>query len=56
MRRKEPELATRPKPKPDDPKQSARFIDAAKQAGVDESGEGFEKAFKKIVPEKRPSR
>jgi|HubBroStandDraft_1064217.scaffolds.fasta_scaffold248060_2 hypothetical protein len=41
-----------PKPKPDDAEQSRRFIDAAKEAGVDESGKVFEKAFKKIAPEK----
>jgi len=46
-------MTTRPKPKPDDPEQSARFVDAAKRAGVDESGEAFDKAFKKLVPEKR---
>jgi hypothetical protein len=39
--------------KPDDPEQSKRFIDAAKKAGVDESGDAFDKAFKKIVPERR---
>jgi hypothetical protein len=46
-----------PKPAPDDPPQSQRFIDAAKEAGVDASGDGFDKAFKKIVPAKsRPAR
>jgi hypothetical protein len=30
--------------------QSARFIEAAKKTGADESGKPFEKAFKKIVP------
>ncbi|HXQ10114.1 MAG TPA: hypothetical protein VN805_03850 [Caulobacteraceae bacterium] len=36
-------------PEPDDPKQSARFIEAAKAVGVDESGDAFDKAFKKIT-------
>jgi hypothetical protein len=40
---------TKPKTKPDDAAQSARFIEAAKRAEVDETGERFEKAFKKIV-------
>jgi hypothetical protein len=31
-------------------KQSARFIEAAKRTGADESGKSFEKAFKKIAP------
>ena len=35
---------TRPRPKPDNEAQSARFIEAAKQAGVDETGKTFEKA------------
>ncbi len=45
-----------PTPKPDDAKQSARFIEAAKAAQVDETGEAFERAVKAIVPEKtRPA-
>lgn len=44
------------KPKPDDAEQSARFIEAAKAAQVDETGEAFERAMKVIVPEKtRPA-
>jgi hypothetical protein len=30
--------------------QSARFIEAAKKSGADETGKTFEKAFKKIAP------
>ena len=41
-------------PQPDDPAQSARFIEAAKDAGV--SGKTFDNAFKKVAPAKRPSR
>jgi hypothetical protein len=42
----------RPKPKinRNDPAQSERFIEAARKAGMDETGETFETAFKKIVP------
>jgi hypothetical protein len=32
--------------------QSARFLEAAKKAGADDA-EGFERAFKKVVPAKR---
>ena len=32
-----------------DPEQSARFLEAARQVGVDETGEGFERAFEKIA-------
>jgi hypothetical protein len=49
--------------KQDDPKQSERFIEAAKKAEADESEEGAERAFKKVVigpavrvAEKRESR
>jgi hypothetical protein len=42
----------RPKPKRNrsDQAQSERFIEAARNAGMDETGETFERAFKKIVP------
>jgi hypothetical protein len=36
--------------------QSARFIEAAKKTGADESGKAFEKALKKIVPPTRSKR
>lgn len=39
------------KPKPDEKPQSERFIEAAREAEADETEEGFERAFKKIVPE-----
>lgn len=39
-----------------DPDQGARFIEAARQSGADESGKKFEKAFKKIVPRKKVTR
>jgi hypothetical protein len=43
------------KGKATDPEQSARFIEAARQVGVDETGEAFERAFEKIVRPKGPS-
>jgi len=36
--------------------QSARFIEAAKKIGADESGKKFEKAFKKIVKAEKPKK
>ena len=36
--------------------QSARFIEAAKRTGADESGKAFEKAFKKVVKAEKPPR
>lgn len=40
----------------DDPKQSDRFIEAARKAEADESEEGAERAFKKVAakPKIRP--
>jgi hypothetical protein len=40
------------KAKATDPEQSARFIEAARQAGVDETGEAFERAFERITSPK----
>lgn len=37
-----------------DPAQSARFIEAAREAGVDETGEAFERAFDRVAPSGRP--
>jgi len=36
--------------------QSARFIEAAKKTGADETGKKFEKAFKKIVKGQKPKK
>jgi hypothetical protein len=35
--------------KPDDPAQSKRFIEAAREAGADETKEGADRAFKKVA-------
>lgn len=40
--------------KQDDPDQSKRFIDAAREAEAEETEEGAERAFRKIV--KKPKR
>jgi hypothetical protein len=36
--------------------QSERFIEAARSIGVDETGREFDRALKKIVPPRKPSR
>jgi hypothetical protein len=36
-------------PKQDDPEQSKRFIGAARQIEADESGEAFDRTFRKMV-------
>jgi hypothetical protein len=46
-------MAPKPEHKPDDPEQSKRFIDAAKAAEADETDDGADRAFKKLVPQKK---
>ena len=47
-------MGRKPNPKPDDAAQSKRFIDAAREAEADESEEGADRAFKKIVLRPKP--
>jgi hypothetical protein len=54
--RKKAEAARQSAPKPDDPEQSKRFIEAARQIEADETGDAFRRAFEKIVPSKPPTR
>jgi len=49
------DMAEIQKPKPDNPEQSKRFKDTAKELGIDEDGEAFERAMGIIVPPKPPS-
>lgn len=49
-------MARKPEPKPDDPEQSKRFIEAARDAEADETEEGAERAFTKIVPRSKTSK
>jgi hypothetical protein len=50
-----------PKPEPpanaDDPEQSRRFIDTAREVEADEDPEAFDRAFEKVIPSgSRPRR
>jgi hypothetical protein len=49
-------MTAKPKPKPDDPAQSKRFIETAKETGADDDAEALERAFSEIVPTKKPTR
>lgn len=42
-----------PKPKQDDPAQSKRFIETAKEIGGSEDPKDFDKAFKKVAPSRK---
>lgn len=46
----------RRKPKQDDPEQSKRFLEAAREAEADETEEGAERAFKKVAVDRKPKR
>jgi hypothetical protein len=48
-------MARHPEPKADDPEQSKRFIDTARDREADETEEGADKAFKRAVSRPRPS-
>ena len=37
------------RPKPDDPEQSQRFIDMAREVEADEDPKAFERAFRKVI-------
>lgn len=45
-----------PKPQASSKAQHARFVEAAREAGADETGKEFERAFRKIVPPKLPGK
>lgn len=49
-------MSRKPNPPRDDPKQSERFIKTAREIGADETKEGADRAFKRIVPAKPKSR
>lgn len=42
-------MPRKPNPPPDDPEQSKRFIEAAREAEVDEDPKAFERALKKVA-------
>jgi hypothetical protein len=46
-------MAAIKKPPPDDPEQSARFVETAKVIEADKSRSAFTRAFRAIVPPKK---
>ena len=44
------------KPTPDDPAQSQRFVETAKEIEAEVTGNAFARAFKTIVPKKKRRR
>jgi hypothetical protein len=51
-------MPRKPKLQPDDPAQSKRFINMAREVGADETEKGreaFDRTFKRIAPAVKPS-
>lgn len=44
------------KPKPDEKPQSERFIETAREIGADETQEGFDRAFKRVIAPHSPQK
>jgi hypothetical protein len=42
-------MPRKPKPPPDDPEQSKRFIDMAREVGAEKAGPDFERVFRKVA-------
>jgi len=40
--------------RPDDPEQYKRFLEAAKEAGADETAKGADKAFRSVAKPRKP--
>jgi hypothetical protein len=49
-----PQGKAMPKAHQDDPEQSKRFLEAAREAGADETPKGAERAFKAVVKPRKP--
>jgi hypothetical protein len=49
-------MAKKPNPKIDDPEESKRFIDVAREVEADKSKDALERAFNKVVSPKRINR
>jgi hypothetical protein len=49
-------MPRKPKPPPDDPAQSKRFIEMAREVGAEEPSPDFERVFRKVAERsKRPT-
>jgi hypothetical protein len=49
-------MPRKPKPPPDDPAQSKRFIDMAREVGAEKPSPDFERVFRKVAEQpKRPT-
>lgn len=46
-------MSRKPTPKPDDPEESRRFIDTAREVEASEDPKDFERAFEKIMPARK---
>jgi hypothetical protein len=49
-------MSTKRKQKPDDPEQSKRFIEAAREASADETEERADREFKRVAKPQSPKK
>jgi hypothetical protein len=49
-------MSKKPAVRPDDPEQSKRFLEAAREAGADETAKGADRAFKAVVKTRKPQK
>jgi hypothetical protein len=51
-------MSRKPKPPPDDPEESKRFIDMAREVGAEQPSPNFERVFRKVAakPKGTPTR
>jgi hypothetical protein len=51
-------MPRKPKPRPDDPEQSKRFTDIAREVGAEQPSPDFERVFRKVAEQRkaRPSK
>jgi hypothetical protein len=49
-------MPRKPKPKPDDPEQSKRFIDMAREVGAEQPSPDFERVFRKVAAQSKGER
>jgi hypothetical protein len=48
-------MSRKPKPPPDDPKQSKRFVDMAREVGAEQPSPNFERVFQKVAEQPKGS-
>jgi hypothetical protein len=48
-----PVMPRKPKPPPDDPEESRRFVDMAREVGAEQPSPNFERVFRKVAEQSK---